>query len=353
MREAIQRRDFLKTSLSAAVLAGNRFSPLVPQGSNTLRAAGAARNVLVGSAVSNSQLHDAALTTFLVEQCDIVAPESEMNWEDIHPERERFDFADGDELMAFAARNSLLVRGGTLCSHEDQPSWLGIATRENAAHLLVDHIRTVAGRYAGRIHSWDVVSDAIEPDDRRSDGMRESSWLQLLGLQYIAIAFRTAAKADPKALLIYSDYGLEGDAPENDQRRVVALALLRWMRANQIPIHALGLQSHLTAKFGPWPDWRGLHEFLKQVGKLELQVFVTELDIDDTDYPASGQKRQKAVAELCRRYLENALTHPQVKAVLTSGLISHDSEGHRALPLDEEQRLTPFFTAMLDTLQKR
>lgn len=350
----MQRRGFLKTSLGAAVCVEGRFFLLDSGSPNTLRAAGAARNLLVGSAVSNSQLHSQALDSFLAEQCNIVGPEAEMNWDEVHPERDRYDFAAADELVAFAAKNGLLVRGHTLCSHEDQPSWLEtVATRDNAARLLVEHIRTVTGRYAGSIHSWDVVNEAIEPGDRRSDGMRESMWLKLLGLQYIAIAFHTAAEADPKALLTYNDYGLEGDAPENDQRRVVALALLRWMRTNRIPIHAVGLQSHLTAGFGPRPDWHGLHDFLKQAAKLDLQIFITELDIDDTDFPGSGKKREKGAAELCQQYLENVLRHPQVKAVMTWGLVSHNSDGHHALPLDEELQPTPFLTAMLDALQKR
>jgi endo-1,4-beta-xylanase len=349
----VQRRDFLKASLAAALGAGGWSPTFDSEESNTLRAAGATRNVLVGSAVSNSQLHNPALTAFLDEQCNIVVAENEMKWIQIHPEPERYDFAKGDELVDFARRNSLLVRGHNLCWHEAQPPWLKtIATQDDAARVLREHIFAVAGHYAGNIHSWDVVNEAIAPEDKRSDGMRKSSWLELLGLDYIAIAFRTAAEADPKALLTYNDYGLEGDDLEHEQRRVVALALLRWMRHNRIPIHALGLQSHLTAQSGPRPNWHGLNSFLKQVAKLDLQVFVTELDILDSDFPASGLKREKEDAELCRRYLENVLMHPQVKAVLTWGLVSHEWHGHRALPLDEELRPTPFLTAMLEALRK-
>jgi endo-1,4-beta-xylanase len=133
----------------------------------------------------------------------------------------------------------------------------------------------------------------------------------------------------------------------------VALALLRWMRNNRIPIHALGLQSHLKARFGPWPDWGPLHDFLKQVTKLNLQVFVTELDIDDSDLPGDAKEREELAAALCKDYLKNVLKHPQVTAVLTWGLVSRELGTHRALPLDENLRPAPFFTAMLDALQKR
>jgi endo-1,4-beta-xylanase len=353
-REPLQRRDFLKSSLGAAVGATAWSSALAAGVPNTLQAAGATRNLLVGSAASNLQLHDPEVAALLAEQCSIIVAENEMKWNHTHPERDRYDFTEADELMAFAAKNSIHVRGHNLCWYQAQPPWLaGVATRDNAASLLEEHIRTVAGRYAGAIHSWDVVNEAIEPNDRRSDGMRDSLWLKLLGPEYIAIAFRTAAKADPKALLTYNDYGLEGDTPDNERRRGVALALLRWMRKNHIPIHALGLQSHLIAGFGAWPDWRGLHSFLKQVAKLDLQVFVTEFDINDTDLPGDTQKKEKDDAALCGDYLKNVLLHPQVRAVLTWGLVSHKWKGHHALPFDENLGPTPFLTAMLDALPKR
>jgi endo-1,4-beta-xylanase len=279
-----------------------------------------------------------------------------MKWVHVHPEADRYDFGPVDELMAFAAQNSMLVRGHNLCWHDAQPDWLAkVATRENAAGLLEQHIRTVAGRYAGRIHSWDVVNEAIEPGDKRPDGLRRSSWLDLLGPSYIETAYRSAAQADPHALLTYNDYGLEDDSPEADQRRGVAITLLRWMRKNQIPLHALGLQSHLALDSDVFPEWSGLHHLLKEAANLDLQVFVTELDIDDSSHHESPEKRTKLVAALCKDYLKNVLTHKNVTAVLTWGLVTQTSKDgeHWNRPLDEQLQPTPFLTAMLEALQKR
>jgi endo-1,4-beta-xylanase len=132
------------------------------------------------------------------------------------------------------------------------------------------------------------------------------------------------------------------------------------MRRNQIPIHALGLQSHLTAHYDELPNWIGLHGFLRQVAQLDLQVFVTELDVNDTDLDGNLQKREKEAAWLCQDYLKNVLKHPHVTAVLTWGSVSHGSygnndplRGHRALPFDENLRPTPFLTAMLKAFRKR
>jgi endo-1,4-beta-xylanase len=76
----MQRRDFLKTSLGAALCATGWASPFAAEGPNTLRAAGATRNVLVGSAISNSQLHNPVLAALLAKQCNIVVAENEMKW---------------------------------------------------------------------------------------------------------------------------------------------------------------------------------------------------------------------------------------------------------------------------------
>ncbi|MGD0964807.1 MAG: endo-1,4-beta-xylanase [Candidatus Acidiferrales bacterium] len=361
----MHRRAFLQASLGAAVGGSISTFSSASEVSNTLRSAAATRKMVAGSAVSNQQLRDPVLAAILAQQCGIVVPESEMKWKAIHPEPNRYDFAAADELVAFAGTNSMLVRGHNLCWHDAQPSWLpGLATPDNAARLLEEHIRTVAGHYAGHIHSWDVVNEAIQPQDNASSGLRNSFWLKLLGPRYIAIAFHAAAEADRRAILTYNEYGLEEDGNYNEVRRQGALALFRWMRKNRIPIDAVGLQSHLTARFPEMPNWGGLHSFLKKVAKLELQVFVTELDIDDSNLAGDAQSRGEWVAWLCRDYLKNVLSHPHVTAVLTWGLVSHgsyrstnadhpDDVPHRALPLDEHLQPTPFLAAMLDVLHKR
>jgi endo-1,4-beta-xylanase len=316
--------------------------------------------MLAGSEVSPSELHDPAVAAILAEQCSILVAGNKMKWHHIHPEPDRYDFTAADELMAFTTNNAMLLRGHTLCWHGAQPPWLErLATPDNAAGLLKDHIRTVVGRYAGHIHSWDVVNEAIEPGDGRPDGLRDTLWLKLLGERYIEIAFRTAAQADSKTLLTYNDYGLEEEGSSNDRRRAVALALLRWMRQNHIPIHALGLQSHLAAHYDELPNWTALHGFLREVGELNLQVFVTELDVDDSDLDGNAQKREKEAAWLCHDYLKNVLKHRHVTAVLTWGMVSHGSygnhdpnRGHRALPFNENLRPTPFLAAMLKAFQK-
>jgi len=119
----------------------------------------------------------------------------------------------------------------------------------------------VAGRYAGKIHSWDVVNEAVQITDGREDGLRDSPWLKLLGPEYIEIAFRTARTTDAKALLTYNDYGIEGEDEASGKKRAAVLVLVQGLKAKGL-VDAVGVQSHISAgtAYGA-----GLRGFLKTV----------------------------------------------------------------------------------------
>jgi endo-1,4-beta-xylanase len=359
----MRRRQFIKAGMGAAAAAplgwhiGNS-----QQEQATMRSAGASRNILVGSAVSNEQLHDEQTAQIVARQCGIVVPESEMDWKTIHPERTSYDFTKADELMNFAAKNSLKVRGRNLCWHQAPPLWLKEElSTENAADVLRQHIRTVAGRYAGRIHSWDVLNEAVDPGSERDDAMRDSIWMQLIGPEYIRLAFQTAAHADRRALLVYNESGLEGQGGGNDRKRDLTIGFLRWMRKNRIPIDAIGMQSHFRPYYGPFPDWVGLTAFIKEVRKLELQVFITELDIDDSAYPGDRAKQAKQAGEFCSDFLQHVLKFSHVSCVMSWGMVSYSTQikdelgnfQHICLPYDEQLQPTPVLDAYVNTIRNR
>jgi endo-1,4-beta-xylanase len=355
----VNRRAFLASGVS--ILAFNRRAAARNSPDVGLRRVAAKKNLLVGSAVSFRELHWPEFTELLAKEASIVVAENDMKWQTIHPARDRYDFAPGDALVAFAKAHGQLVRGHNLCWHQAIPAWFPqTATPQNAADLLRSHIVTVAGHYAGKIQSWDVVNEAIHGEDGVPGGFRKSIWYQLLGAQYIDIAFRAARQADPHALLTYNDYDLEQDSPKAEAKRQAVLGLLRSMRERNIPIDALGIQSHLHASNQPY-EWAGLHRFLTALEPLNLQVFVTELDVNDSALPGDVAERDRAVADLYREYLHNVLTHPAVKAVLTWGLTDRDSwlnkfarrkDGQpvRPLPFDADLKPTPAYFAMREQI---
>jgi endo-1,4-beta-xylanase len=337
-------------------------------GAGSLKAHAAARGLLAGCAVNAALLREEeGFRTLLAEQCSIVVPENCLKWRILRPTADSYDFTDADNLIAFAEAHGMKVRGHNFVWHESIPAWFaGTVNKDNAQKFLVDHIHAVGGRYKGKIHSWDVVNEAIWVPDGRPDGLRSSSpWFQLLGPEYIDLAFRTAREADPAALLTYNEYGIENDSDENGKKRAAVLALLRRMKADKVPLDALGIQSHITAVskdgFG-----KGLPELLDGAKALGLQVFVTELDVNDDAVETEDiAERDKTVAGVYRDYLTQVLQGREVKAVLTWGVSDKDSwlnKGkvrklhperlQRPLPFDPDYAPAPAFFAMRDCFDK-
>ncbi len=356
----MNRRNFSKRLLATAGLNGARLLP-AEDSSKTLRGVAARKGLLVGTAVSNAELQEPAFTRLLSSEANIVVAENDMKWERIHPEPDRFDFARGDALVAFAQGHNQQVRGHNLCWHNQLPAWFKqVASPQNTADLLGQHIAQVAGHFAGQIQSWDVVNEAVNVEDGRPDGLRNSIWLRFAGPEYIDLAFRVAFTADPKAVLTYNDYDLEQDGPKHDAKRRAVLELLSSLRNRKVPIHALGLQSHLRAGT-KLPDWANLHRFLEELEALDLQVYITELDVNDEDLAGSIEDRDRMVAEVYQGYLTNVLQHSSVRAVLTWGLTDRDTwlnfrtrqsdkRLRRPLPFDSELRPKPAFYAMLNAI---
>lgn len=291
-------------------------------GDASLGAHGAAHGLLYGCAVNMNALGaDAAYAALIREQCRIVVAENAMKWGALRPSADGFNFDQADALVAFAESNRMKIRGHNLVWHQSNPKWLeATATKENARDLLVTHIETVAGRYAGRMHSWDVVNEAIHVEEGRPDGLRNSLWLRLIGEEYIELAFKTAREADPQALLTYNEYGIEEETRAGEQKRAAVIEMLRRMAARRVPVDAVGVQSHIAAGTTGVAYGAGLMRFIAAARELGLQVFITEMDVNDRALAADEPGRDAAVAAAYKQYLELALGDPAVRAVLTWGI---------------------------------
>ena len=332
-------------------------------GPGSLKAHAALHGFLFGCAVNTRLLAtDEAYAKLIRDQADIVVAENAMKWGPLRPTIDTYNFEQADALVAFAEKNHMKLRGHNLCWHRQLPTWFKAeATIANARGLLKAHIQQVAGRYAGRMHSWDVVNEAILTTDGRADGLRDSPWLQLVGADYIEVAFQTARATDPQALLTYNDYGIEGEDDASESKRLAVLVLLRRLKARHVPIDAVGIQAHLTAghTYGA-----GLTRFIAAVRGLDLQVFLTEMDVNDKEWPSSEEIRDVAVADCYGSFLDIALSDAAVKAVLTWGITDRstwlNSEGarkdglqERCLPFNKNDAPKKAFFAVRKSFDKR
>ncbi len=330
--------------------------PLAPI-ARPLREVAAAAGRLYGAAVESSALSsDGAFATAVTTECGILTAENSLKWAALRPAPDQFDFNRGDALRNFALAGGMALHGHTLVWHNSLPAWFASTVNaQNAERYLTDHITTVARHYVGSIHSWDVVNEAIDPASGRADGLRATPWLTMLGPDYIDLAFATAAAADPGALLCYNEYGLE--FTWSGSRRDATLRLLSGLKSRGVPLHALGVQGHVGGTGWAQFDASGFGAFLRDVARLGLRVYITELDVKDNAMPAAVTTRDQQVAAVYRDYLAVALSEPAVAGVITWGLSDKytwirtsaprsDGLAVRPLPLDSEMKRKPAWDAI-------
>ncbi|UJW32106.1 endo-1,4-beta-xylanase [Saccharothrix sp. AJ9571] len=275
--------------------------PTADQHAKTLRQA-APKKFRIGSAVAGGGHHetmpypdpftaDRPYRDRLAAEFSSVSPENQMKWEYLHPERDRYDFAAADAIVRFAQRNHQVVRGHTLLWHSQNPAWLeqGEFTPDELRAILRDHVRTVVGRYQGRIQQWDVANEIFtETGELRTT---DNIWLRELGPGIIADVFRWTHQADPHAELFFNDYGVESVNAKSD----AYLALIQQLRAQGVPVHGFSAQAHLSTRYGFPAD---LESNLKRFSALGLETAITELDVrmdlPDGGVPTAEQLTQQA-----------------------------------------------------------
>lgn len=303
---------------------------------------------------------DAILLQKFAIEANIYVPESALKWNQTEPAPGAFNFAEGDSIAAFAARNDMLVHGHTLVWYTALPPWAArIASAAEARAALERHITTEVSRYRGKIWAWDVVNEAIEPSDFREGGYRTSVWFNCLGADYIDLSFRMAHAADPKVPLCLSEYGIEYTIGGAQRRRQALLALLQDLRARKTPIDCLALQSHLEAD--RTFDRAGLTSFLHEVVKLGYRLAITELDVNDYKLRGDDAERDRAVASHVAEYLDIVFSVAKPMSIATWGLSDRSTWLHqyfkradgmplRPLPLDTNLNRKPMWAELARVL---
>jgi endo-1,4-beta-xylanase len=335
----------------------------IPAGARGLHARAAAKGLAFGAAVSARQLAEPEMAALIRSECGVLVAEYEMKWAELEPQAGRRQFRRADILVQFARRHGMALRGHTLVWHESEPAWLaGLDARAMRAAMAA-HVDATVRQWRGAIGTWDVVNEAVAPEDGRPDALRRTRLLERLGPDHIAEAFHLARAADPAAQLAYNDFGCEHATPWSRRRRLGVLALLRGLLRAGAPVQVLGVQAHLRAG-QPFEasEWRS---FLAEVAGLGLSIEVTELDVNDAALPAASGPRDAAAAALVRRFLDATLAEPAVRMVVSWGLSDRSSWIHagrlpehrrqdgaqpRPLPFDEALRRKPMWAAIAGAL---
>jgi endo-1,4-beta-xylanase len=309
-----------------------------------------ARRPLIGTAVDMGALAgDPTYKAAIGREFNIVTPENVMKWETVEPQQGVTDFSQADALVRFARANHQAVRGHTLVWHSQLPAWLtsGTFTPDQLRDILRRHIFQEAGHFRGRVYAWDVVNEALNEDGT----LRPTIWLDALGPGYIADAFRWAHQADPHAKLYYNDYNLESIGPKSD----AALALVKQLEAQHVPIDGVGFQGHLGIQY-PYPDTFG--DNLARFAAAGVDVAITEADVRmvlpvtpeklATQATYVGEMMRGCVA--VRRCVSFTLWGFTDKYSWVPGFFAGQGA---ATPLDEQFQPKPAYFALSDALGQR
>lgn len=236
---------------------------------------------LIGAALNRDQIFEKDLraTKIVTEQFNTISPENILKWGVVHPQPDRYNFEAADRYVALGEKHGMFVVGHTLVWHNQTPKWVfedkkgNPVSRDELLKRLREHIQTVVGRYKGKIKGWDVVNEALNDDG----SMRQTPWLKIIGEDYLAKAFEYAHQADPAAELYYNDYSLE-----NEPKRRGAIALIKKLLAQGIPVTAVGLQGHNNLTF---PTVGQQDATLSEFAALGIKIAITELDVSTLPDP--------------------------------------------------------------------
>jgi endo-1,4-beta-xylanase len=345
MSMKINRRKLIAGSL--AVAASGAVRGATPAASVRTRRDG------YGAAATLADLQaDGRLKSAIIKYCTQIVPVYELKWPTLRPDPHTFAFEKADALLDFAHQNGMTMRGHNLVWYADLPDWTKqIKDAAGAERALRDHIATVTGYYRGKLTSWDVVNEAIPEFPKRPTERRDSLWLSLLGTNYMRMAFRTAADADPDVQLVLNDYDIESVGPRFAARRAALRNLVSDLLDTATPLHAVGLQAHLHGELEI--DTDALAKCVAEFRSWGLDVIVTELDVDDMRLPGPEAERDAIVAKRVNDVLTAITSEAPLRSILTWGIADQyswidqmfprgDHLPNRPLPLDAEFRPKPF-----------
>lgn len=268
------------------------------------------RGVLLGSAVQIEELKkNPRYRKLVLREFDLLTPEYEGKMSMIVPVEGIYRFESLDWLVSFARRHNKTIRGHVLLWHGDLPRWVKEKewTPQDLRAFTVEYIERVVGRYRGIIPYWDVVNEAF---DLSGEWDQDNLWYRHLKEEFVPLAFSTAHRADPEAILFYNDFLAEGISAKSN---AIYERIKRW-KEEGVPIHGIGFQSHLHFGF---PDREELIKNLKRFSELGLKIHITELDLPLAFSSSGGKRLRQAI--LYRRVVEACLMTPGCELIQTWG----------------------------------
>ena len=270
----MKTKDLKRILLAAVLFLGG--SPVFAQNAKEITLKDALKNKFyIGTAVSPQEYwgRDTANINIIKRNFDAVVAENCMKPALIQPKQGEFTFRDADQFVKFGEENNMWITGHCLIWHSQLPKWFCVDENGNNVSpdtlkaRMKNHISTLVGRYKGRVKGWDVVNEAIMEDG----SYRKSKFYEILGEEFIPLAFQYAHEADPDAELYYNDYN-----EWYPGKRAAIVKLIKTLRDRGLRIDAIGMQGHLGMDS---PSIEEYEAAIKDYTDAGVKVMVTEFDL--------------------------------------------------------------------------
>lgn len=250
-----------------------------------------------------------------------------------------------DPTLEWCQENGMQMRGHTLVWHAQAPDWFFrqgydskgdyvdretmLARMESYISQLMTHVQD---NYPGVVYCWDVVNEAVDPDqgDRdsaflcrtESDGA-VNPWYATIGEDYVEMAFTYARKyAVQEVKLFYNDFNtfqpVKTDAIYN---------LCQSLKEKGL-IDGIGMQGYWGVDY---PKDSDLRRAILKFAELELEIHITELSVgveeeNEESFEKQGN-RYGAIFMLLHELDREGGGSADITNVTLFGLIDHYREG--------------------------
>ena len=291
---------------------------------------------VMGTAVNDAIVsgRDAGARELVLRHFGSVTVENAMKAGPINPEPGRWNFGPADAFVEFGEQHGLFIVGHTLVWHNQTPEWFfqDEAGKPNTPQAQIErmrrHIETVAGRYKGRVHAWDVVNEIIDNDG----SYRPTTWVNAVGSgdELVKAAFRFASEYAPATELYYNDFNAWRPA-----KREGIVRMVKMLQAEGIRIDGIGMQGHWGLNY---PKTEYIEAAIDAYAALGVKVMLTELDVDVLPLTREGQ------------IIGTVMSHPQFQLEEFEAYLDPYPNG---LPADVERQVTERWAELFRILYGR
>jgi endo-1,4-beta-xylanase len=310
--QMLSRRHTLAILASTSVATRGQMS--IAASLQGLGAIAAKNGFLFGAAAGPVIDKDIAYRELYTTQARIVTTDIAMKMSTIVPQPGPKRFESADRLLQFCAGNHIAMRGHCLIWNEWVPQWIKSMSVSERQAFFDGYIEEVVARYAGKLHSWDVVNEPFWPGHKAPGAYRLGPWYDTFGTGYVRRAFERVAMVDKTTKLVLNEAQTERDDEVGLSVRSGLLRLVDELKDAGVPLHAVGLQGHLQPRYPHDPA--RFADFLHALAGRGVDIYVTEFDVRDDTFPDDIPTRDAMIADTAEKFLNNILRVPAVKIVI-------------------------------------